>query len=79
MKESSKACVSTHERHRYVPPALQCGGARFAPRKENQFRLFQAATATCGTVIMNGLWCSKARSRWPTIIYFGLWVGGMKP
>ncbi len=40
MKESSKACVSTHERHRYVPPALQCGGARFAPRKENQFRLF---------------------------------------
>src|SRR5260370_23954531 len=37
---STKACVSTHERHCYVPPASQCGGTRFAPPRENQFRLF---------------------------------------
>lgn len=27
----TKARISTHERHRSVPPASQCGGARFAP------------------------------------------------
>jgi len=37
-----------------------------------------AATATCGTTIENGFWCPNARSRWPTILYFGLWVSGMK-
>src|SRR5271157_3000790 len=35
----TKARVSTHERHRSLPPASQCGGARFAPPRENQFRL----------------------------------------
>ena len=38
-----------------------------------------AAAAACGTRIENGRWCSKARSRWPTIVYFGLWVGGIIP
>ena len=46
------------------------------PLGKTNFVCFQAATATCGTVIVNGLWCSKARSRRPTIVYFGLWVGG---
>jgi hypothetical protein len=42
------------------------------PLGKTNFVYFQAAAATRGTVIMNGLWCSKARSRWPTIVYFGL-------
>ena len=60
------------------PPVSQCGGASFAPLGRTNFVYFHAATATCGTVIVNGLWCSKARSRRPTIVYFGLWVGGRK-
>jgi hypothetical protein len=38
-----------------------------------------AAAAACGRMIEKGRWCSKARSRWPTIVYFGLWVGGIMP
>ncbi len=53
----------------------QCGGASLAPLGRTNFVYFHAATATCGTVIVNGLWCSKACSRRPTIVlYFGLWV-----
>ena len=48
------------------------------PLGKTNFVYFQAAAATRGTVIVNGLWCSKARSRRPTIVYFGLWVGGRK-
>jgi hypothetical protein len=38
---------------------------------------FCQAAAARGKRTENGLWCSKARSRWPMIVYFGLWVGGI--
>lgn len=67
---------SGHERALYylllVPPN-NVGGAEFSrPLGKTNFVYSQAAAATRGTVIVNGLWCSKARSRWPTIVYFGL-------
>ncbi len=73
----TKAHISTHERHRSVPPAAQFGGAGFAPQESN-CRYVQAAAAMRGPLIEKGLWCSKTRSRRPTIVYFGLWVGGRK-
>ncbi len=61
----TKARVSTHERHRSVPPAVQFGGARFPPQEGN-CRYVQAAAAMRGPLIEKGLWCSKTRSRRPT-------------
>ena len=58
---------------------MRIQGRQLDAPDEEPFSYVQAAAATRGTVMENGLWCSKARSRWPTIVYFGLWVGGRKP
>lgn len=45
-------------------------GAKFTSRRDTIGYVHAAAAR--GTVMENGLWCSKARSLWPTIVYFGL-------
>ena len=62
-----------------LSPRRRCRGRQpHAPEKGIMGQVHAAAAAR-GTIIENGRWRSKARSRWPTIVYFGLWVGGIIP
>jgi hypothetical protein len=49
---------------RFVLREMRIQGRRVHAPEEGTFRNVQAAAATRGTVIENGLWCSKTRSRW---------------